>query len=63
VHTRRLGRLVVTSINGKHDDKHSEPNTPCILSFNKNKKTLRKVSVKQANKENQVIEQMGNQIY
>jgi hypothetical protein len=38
VHTKRLGRPVVISINGKHDDKHSKPNTTCILSFKKNKK-------------------------
>jgi hypothetical protein len=33
------------------------------LSFKKNRKTLRKESVKQDNKENQVIEQMGNRLY
>jgi hypothetical protein len=37
--------------------------TICVLSFKKNKKTLCKESVKQANKENQVIEQMRNRLY
>jgi hypothetical protein len=33
------------------------------LSLKKNRETLCKESVKQANKENQVIEHMGNQLY
>jgi hypothetical protein len=33
------------------------------LSFKKNRKTMHKESIKQANKENQVIEQMGNRLY
>jgi len=37
--------------------------TICILSFKKDKKTLCKESVKQNNKEKQVIEQKGNWLY
>jgi hypothetical protein len=33
------------------------------LSFKKNIKNLRKEALKQDNKENQVIEQMGNRLY
>ena len=35
----------------------------CVYPLRKVEKTLRKESIKQANKENQVIEQMGNQLY
>jgi hypothetical protein len=34
-----------------------------ILSFKKNRKTMCKESLKQANKEKQVVEQMGNRLY
>jgi hypothetical protein len=55
-----LDRSAVSSINGKQDDKRFKPNHDMCLPFKKNIKTLCKELVKQDNKENQVIEQMGN---
>jgi hypothetical protein len=56
----RLGGPVACSISGKHDDKYFKLKPDMQLSFKENINNWCKESFKQSNKENQVIEQMGN---
>jgi hypothetical protein len=56
VHIKRLGRPVVSSINGKRDDKHSEPNTTCIYPSGKIETEMCKDSNRKEMNKNQVTQ-------
>jgi len=56
VHIKRLGRPVLSSINGKCDDKHSEPNMTCIYPSWKTETEMRKDSNRKKMNKNQVTQ-------